>query len=99
MTRIVNVLIMEKTMNNENFLKNHADTLAVIGVNIAIAAILLTICISNISSISASNTRMDSANARMDLMQNLIIQEMKAFHEESKDFHGRLCAIEERNKK
>jgi len=42
------------------FFKNHADTIAIIGVNIAIAAILLTICISNISSISAVNSRIDT---------------------------------------
>lgn len=69
----------------ENFFKNHADTIAIIGVNLAIFTILVGLFIMNVSSISASN-------ARMDMMQNLI-------HQETKDFHGRLCAIEERNKK
>ena len=45
---------------HHSFLKNHTDTLAIIGVNLAIAAILLTICISNISSNSAANTRIDT---------------------------------------
>lgn len=38
----------------------------------------------------------------MDAQVNAIRQDMKSFHiamlEESKDFHGRLCAIEERRK-
>ncbi len=40
----------------------------------------------------ALDNRIDSINSRFD-------QFMMAWHEESKDFHGRLCAIEERNKK
>jgi len=36
-------------------------------------------------------TRFDNCNNRMD-------QFLIAWHEEAKDFHGRLCAIEERNK-
>lgn len=52
--------------NKESFFKNHADTVAIIGVNIAIAAILVTILVSNISSISAVNSRIDVANARSD---------------------------------
>lgn len=39
----------------------------------------------------------------MDNQVNAIRQDMKAFHlamlEETKDFHGRLCSIEERNRK
>lgn len=38
------------------------------------------------------DARIDAANSRFD-------QFMIAWHEESKDFHGRLCAIEERNKR
>lgn len=34
-----------------NFFKSHADALAVVAVNIAIAAILVTMCISNSSRI------------------------------------------------
>ncbi len=47
-------------MEKENFFKNHADTLAIIGVNIAIAAILITLWISNSSRIDAANSRMDT---------------------------------------
>jgi hypothetical protein len=78
--------------NKQNFLKNHADTIAIMGLNLAIAGILIALYISNVSNISAVNARMDTANARFDQMHALIYQEMK-------DFHGRLCAIEERNKK
>ena len=54
-------------MNEKNnFFKNHADTLAVIGVNLVIASILVMMYISNISNISAINARMDASNARMD---------------------------------
>jgi hypothetical protein len=68
-----------------SFIKNHADTMAILGVNIAIGAIALSICLTNISSIAA-------VNARQDALQTLI-------HDEIKDFHGRLCVIEERNRK
>lgn len=44
----------------KSFLKNHADTMAIIGVNIAIGAIALSICMSNISSITAANARIDT---------------------------------------
>ena len=70
---------------DESFFKNHSDTLAIMGVNVAIAAIILSLWISN-------SHRLDAVNVRMDTMVALI-------HQESKDFHGRLCAIEERNKK
>lgn len=80
---------------NTSFLKNHADTLAIIGVNIAIAAILISLHLSNVSRIDASNAVRDAsfsaANARMDSMHVMIYEQMK-------DFHGRLCAIEERNR-
>jgi hypothetical protein len=68
-----------------SFLKNHIDTIAIIGVNLAIAAILTSLWISN-------SHRIDAANARTDSICLMIHQEMK-------DFHGRLCAIEERNRK
>ena len=44
----------------KNSIFNHADTLAIIGVNLAIAAVLLTICMSNMSTISATNARIDT---------------------------------------
>lgn len=46
--------------NKSGFFKSHADTMAIIGVNLAIGAILLTICLSNMSSIAAANSRIDT---------------------------------------
>lgn len=54
--------------NNNSFFRNHADTMAIIGVNIAIAAILITMCLSNTGSIGMMNARMDAANTRMDTL-------------------------------
>ena len=80
----------------QSFFKEHADTLAIVGVNIALIAIMLTLWIS-------ANSRIDAVNSRMDANIALIQQEFKEFqkvwYQESKDFHGRLIAIEERNKK
>jgi uncharacterized membrane-anchored protein YhcB (DUF1043 family) len=58
-------------MNDQkpSFLKNHADTVAIIGVNLGIAAILVAILLSNISSIQAVNARMDASNSRLDASQ------------------------------
>jgi hypothetical protein len=39
-----------------------------------------------------------SLDARIDAINSRFDQFMIAWHEEAKDFHGRLCAIEERNK-
>ena len=78
---------MENILKNEDkpsFLRNHADTVAIIAVNIAIATILVTMIISN-------SHRIDAANARSDSLHVLLYQEMK-------DFHGRLCKIEENRK-
>jgi len=50
-------------------MKNHWDTIAIIGVNLAVAGLLMTLCISNSSQICAVNARMDAANARMDTIQ------------------------------
>jgi len=62
-------------MNDKpSFLKNHADTVAIIGVNLAIAAILMAICLSNISSV---NSRMDAANARMDTLHVMFYDLLK----------------------
>jgi len=47
-------------MEDKSFLKNHSDTLAIIGVNLAVAAILLSLSLSNMSNIAAVNARMDT---------------------------------------
>ncbi len=45
---------------NNTFFRNHADTMTIIGVNIAVAAILVGMFISNSSRIDAANARMDT---------------------------------------
>ena len=58
---------MEKS---ERFFKNHADTMAIIGVNVAIAAIILSLWISN-------SHRVDAANARSDAIYIMIYDLIK----------------------
>lgn len=58
-------------MNEQpSFLRNHADTLAIIGVNLAIAAMLLTLILSN-------SSRIDTANARSDALYNMVYDILK----------------------
>ncbi len=64
-------------MENQNFFKNHADTVAIIGVNVGIAAILIMMCLSNMAAIYSANSRMDMANARMDAMHIMIYDIIK----------------------
>lgn len=56
-----------------------------------------------IGSIITMNSRIDDVNARFDItiaaMNSRFDQFMIISNEEAKDFHGRLCAIEERNRK
>lgn len=56
-------------MENRNFFKNHSDTLAIIGVNLAGLALLMSMWLSHAH-------RMDAVNLRMDT----IYQEIKNFH-------------------
>jgi len=59
--------------NETGFFKNHADTLAIIGVNLAIAAILISMWISN-------SHRIDAANARSDALYtsfNSLLMELR----------------------
>ena len=59
-----------KEDNKQSFLKNHVDTLAIIGVNIAIAAILITMWISHAH-------RMDCANQRIDTLHTMFYDLLK----------------------
>ena len=54
----------------QGFFKNHADTVAIIGVNLAIAAILVSMWVSN-------SSRIDAANARTDCVYNMIYDLLK----------------------
>lgn len=53
-----------------SFLKNHMDTIAIIGVNLAIAAILVTMWVSN-------THRVDSTNARLDTLHVMFYDLLK----------------------
>ena len=60
--------------NKGNFFKDHVDTLAIIGVNLAGLAILISLSIANMSSIAAANSRMDQTNSRIDNTYNMIYE-------------------------
>ncbi len=51
-------------------MKNHWDTIAIVGVNLALGAILMALCISN-------STRMDAANSRMDTLHVMFYDLLK----------------------
>lgn len=57
-----------------SFLKNHADTLAIIGVNIALAAVMISMWISNCHRIDAANSRIDATMTRIDGMYNILMK-------------------------
>ena len=48
-----------RNFSRPNFFRSHADTIAIMAVNLAIAAILITLIISNVQSINAVNARND----------------------------------------
>ena len=60
----------------QSFFKTHSDTMAIIGVNIALHCLSLSLCLANISSSASTNARID----------NLLVM----IHDESKSFYGRL---------
>lgn len=63
--------------NEKGFFKNHGDTVAIIAVNIAIGAILVSMWISNCSSINTAHSRIDAANARMDTLHTMFYDLLK----------------------
>lgn len=60
--------------NKPSFLKDHADTLAIIAVNVAVAAILVSLWISN-------SHRIDAANARSDALYSQLMAQNDKFYE------------------
>lgn len=56
------------------FFRNHADTLAIIGVNLAVAGILLAMIISD-------SSRIDCCNSRIDHTYTLIYDLLKEIRE------------------
>jgi hypothetical protein len=63
--------------NKMGFFKDHADTLAIIGVNLAIGAFMLSFMISTSHRVDAANVRLDAANVRMDTVQMMIYDMLK----------------------
>lgn len=53
-----------------SFLRNHSDTIAIIGINLALGAMLLTMIISNMN-------RIDACNARSDYLHQALIEAIK----------------------
>lgn len=67
----------------------------ILGVFIANAALIIPLFLWNRTESRADIRHMDS---KLENYMNGIRQEIQAIHAEIKDFHTRLCAIEERNK-
>ncbi len=65
--------------------------LTIVGVLIANATMIIPLFLW-VRSESRSNSR--HTDAKLESTRDLV----RAIHDEMKDFHGRLCAIEERNK-
>ena len=65
---------MEK---KETFFKNHADTLAIMGLNMAIFAFVISFMISTSHRVDACNARLDSINVRLDTVQMMIFDMLK----------------------
>ncbi len=57
----------------QSFLRNYADTLTIIGVNLVIAVFVLNICLANIARINSINARLDS----MQYMIHFLLKEIK----------------------
>ena len=61
---------MTQNVDKIGFFKNHADTLAIIGVNLALFAFMLNFMIS-------TSHRVDAVNARLDTVQMMIFDMLK----------------------
>jgi hypothetical protein len=65
--------------------------------------VLMTILGSTIPLYLHTDSKLESAiantNSRMEAFQNRNSEILEAIRQDMRDFHGRLCAIEERNKK
>lgn len=68
----------------------------ILGVFIANAAMIIPLFLWNRSESRADWRHMDN---KLEIYVTSIREDIKAIHEEMKDFHNRLCAIEERNRK
>ncbi len=69
-----------KNYEYNGFFKKHADTIAIIGVNLIIAALLISLWISQASRSDCLNSKIDSANVRMDTLHTMfydLLREVK----------------------
>lgn len=68
-------------MEKQSFLKTHGDAITIIGVNIALAAIMMSMWISNTHRIDAgwqtTNARIDATMSRIDGMYEVLINHVK----------------------
>lgn len=60
------------------------------------AAFIIPLFLWNRAESRADIRNMDS---KMEIFITAIREDIKAIHDEMKDFHGRLCAIEEKNRR
>jgi hypothetical protein len=72
------------------------DFLMILTLILGNGALIIPLFLWNRSESRADIRHMD---AKIEAYMSGIRQEIKAIHEEMKDFHIRMCAIEERNKK
>lgn len=68
---------MTENVDKIGFFKNHADTLAIIGVNLALFAFMLNFMISTSHRVDAANARLDALNVRLDTVQMMIFDMLK----------------------
>lgn len=66
---------------------------------IAIASVIVTNLVTIITLYIHLDNKTESRLAKTQDLIDIIRQDMKEFQNSIIDFHGRLCAIEERNKK
>jgi hypothetical protein len=57
---LINSIKIKPKQKAEYKMKNHWDTIAIIGVNLAVAGILMSLCLSHNSQIAATNARIDT---------------------------------------
>lgn len=73
-----------------------SSIVTVLGVFIANASLIIPLFLWNRSESRADIRHMDS---KLEIYVAAIREDVKAVHDEMRDFHTRLCVIEERNRK
>lgn len=95
---LINLLILYNIVDNIFKEKKgiNMDLLTVLGLIIGNAALIIPLFLWNRAEARADMRHMDN---KIEILREETNTLIKAIHEEIKDFHGRLCIIEERNKK